>query len=153
MFVWSVPSIMAEMARQAPELEEFVLRLCKVGDVPGYIAEAFPGMPKISVDYAIMEKAPRVLVMEAGFDWDDVGGWVAVSKYLPACDGGNASNVPLLAQEATDNIVFSSERKLVALAGVRDLIVIETADALLVCHRSEAEKIKNLVPRLPEELK
>ena len=99
-----------------------------------------------------MENASHVLELEAGFDWDDVGSWVAVSKYLDAHGAGNASNCPLTLHEASHNIVFSGRRKHVALAGVQDLIVIDTDDALLVCHRSEAEKIKKLVPEVPAEL-
>ena len=99
-----------------------------------------------------MEKAARVLELEASFDWDDVGSWLAVSKYLQAHDGANAANCALTAQDASHNIVFSSGKKHIALAGVQDLIVIDTGDAILVCHRSEAENIKKLVPRVPEEL-
>lgn len=152
MFVWSVPSIMAELSRQAPDLARFAERMRTVADVPAFLADEFPTLPKISVDYAVMEKARKVLELEAGFDWDDVGGWVAVSKYLPASEGGNASNAPLLAQDAGGNIVFAGRGKQVALAGVHDLIVIDTPDALLVCHRDEAENIRKLVARLPEHL-
>jgi mannose-1-phosphate guanylyltransferase len=120
--------------------------------VNAYLAEAFPKLPKISVDYAIMEKAARVLELEAGFDWDDVGSWVAVAKYLPAHEGGNAANGPLTTQDAAHNIVFSSGKKHIALVGVQDLIVIDTGDALLVCHRSEAENIKKIVSAIPEAL-
>jgi len=152
MFIWSVPAIMAELTRQTPELAAFAGRMRTTADLPGLLREEFPRLPKISVDYAVMEKARRVLEMEAGFDWDDVGGWVAVAKYLPRHEAGNAANSPLITQEATGNIVFTTGAKQVALAGVHDLIVIDTPDALLVCHRSEAEGIKQLVPRLPEGL-
>lgn len=152
MFIWSVPAIMAELSRQAPELASFAEGMRTTPDLSAFLSAGFPTLPKISVDYAIMEKARRVLELEAGFDWDDVGGWVAVSKYLPSCEGGNSSNTPLSPQDSTGNIVFSSGRKHVALAGVHDLIVIDTPDALLVCHRNEAENIKKLVTRLPEQL-
>jgi mannose-1-phosphate guanylyltransferase len=152
MFVWSIPAITAELTKHAPELAAFVARMRAAGDLDALLAAEFPKLPKISVDYAIMEKAARVLVLEAGFDWDDVGSWVAVAKYLEADGGGNAANCPLTTSEASRNIVFSGGRKHVVLAGVQDLIVIDTGDALLVCHRREAENIKKLVPRVPEEL-
>ena len=152
MFIWSIPSIMAELTKQAPELAAFVARMRTADDLPALLAADFPALPKISVDYAIMEKAARVLELEASFDWDDVGSWLAVAKYLPAHEGGNAANGPLTTQDAANNIVFSGGKKHIALAGVQDLIVIDTGDALLVCHRSEAENIKKLVPRVPEEL-
>ncbi len=152
MFIWSVPAIMGELARQAPELAAFVEKMRDAGDLKAYLDASFPQLPKISVDYAIMEKAARVLELEASFDWDDVGSWIAVAKYLGQHEGDNASNGSLTTQDAARNIVFSSGKKHIALSGVQDLIVIDTGDALLVCHRNEAENIKNLVSRVPEEL-
>ena len=152
MFIWSVPAIMGELTKHAPELARFVVNMLSVSDLDAFLDAEFSRLPKISVDYAVMEKAARVLELEAGFDWDDVGSWVAVAKYLAPHEGGNAANGPLTTQDATGNIVFSSSKKYIALAGVKDLIVIDAGDALLVCHRSEAENIKKLVPRVPEEL-
>jgi mannose-1-phosphate guanylyltransferase len=114
--------------------------------------EPWGKLAPISIDYAIMEKAARVLELESGFDWDDVGSWVAVAKYLPVHEGDNAANCPLTTHDASHNIVFSGGKKHVALVGVQDLIVIDTGDALLVCHRSEAENIKKLIPHIPSEL-
>ena len=152
MFIWSIPAIMGELTKHAPELAAFVSRMRTATDLPAFLEKDFPSLPKISVDYAIMEKAARVLELEAGFDWDDVGSWVAVAKYLDSHEGANAANCALTTQDASHNIVFSSGGKHIALAGVQDLIVIDTGDALLVCHRSEAENIKKLVPRVPEAL-
>jgi mannose-1-phosphate guanylyltransferase len=152
MFIWSVPAIMGELTRQAPDLAAFVENMGFAGNLQAYLDKSFPQLQKISVDYAIMEKAGRVLELEASFDWDDVGSWLAVAKYLGRHEGDNAANGPLTTLDASRNIVFSSGKKHIALSGVRDLIVVDTGDALLVCHRSEAENIKNLVPRVPEAL-
>lgn len=152
MFMWSIPAIMSELAKHSPELAAFVSRMRTAPDLTALLEEDFPRLPKISIDYAIMEKAAHVLQLEARFDWDDVGSWVAAAKYLAQAGGGNASNCPLVTRDAAHNIVFSSGRKQVALAGVQDLIVIDSGDALLVCHRSEAEQIKKLVPLVPEAL-
>ncbi len=152
MFIWSIPAIMGELTKQAPELAAFVARMRTAADLPALLASDFPKLPKISIDYAVMEHAGRVFELEAGFDWDDVGSWVAVSKYLEPHDAGNVSDSPLTLHDASHNIVFTGGRKHVALAGVQDLIVIDTDDALLVCHRSEAENIKKLVPHVPEAL-
>lgn len=151
MFIWSIPAITAELAGQAPELSAFAAALCTAADPAALIESDFAKLPKISVDYAIMEKAARVLELEASFDWDDVGSWLAVAKYLETTDG-NAANCPVIAQDASQNIVFSSGKRHVALVGVQNLIVIDSGDALLVCHRNEAENIKKLVPRVPGEL-
>ncbi|MDQ6940527.1 MAG: mannose-1-phosphate guanyltransferase, partial [Verrucomicrobiota bacterium] len=116
------------------------------------LSERFGKLPKISFDYAIMEKADRVLVVEAAFDWDDVGGWQAVAAYFEKDEQANASNCDTTAVDSTNNIVFDQDGTKVALLGVHNLIVVRTGDALLVCHRHQAEKIKNLIGKLPEEL-
>jgi mannose-1-phosphate guanylyltransferase len=152
MFIWTVPAIMSAFTRHAPALSGFI-GLYHSADDPGrLLRESFPQLPKISFDYAIMEKAGRVLMVEAAFDWDDVGGWLAVAKYLQADSAGNAGNTPLQTVDSSGNIVFSDTPTMVGLLGVRDLIVVRTGDALLVCHRAEAEQIKRLVAGLPAEL-
>ena len=152
MFIWSIPAILAAFNRHAPPLGEFVGRLHAGEDLAKLLATAFPALPKISIDYAVMEKTKRVLVVEAAFDWDDVGSWTAVAKYLTADEAGNQTNCPVQVLEAGNNIVFSDQPRTIALLGVSDLIVVQTADALLVCSRHEAEKIKQIVARLPAEL-
>jgi mannose-1-phosphate guanylyltransferase len=99
-----------------------------------------------------MEKADRVLVVEAGFDWDDIGSWRAVANYFEKDKHGNAANRVLTAVDSSNNIVFDEDGTTIALLGVRDLIVVRTPDALLVCHRHEAERIKELIGKLPPEL-
>jgi mannose-1-phosphate guanylyltransferase len=152
MFIWSIPAIMGELTKHAPELAAFVSRMRTAENLPALLDEEFARLPKISVDYAILEKAAQVLELEASFDWDDLGSWVAVAKYLEQHEQQNAANCPLVSHDASRNIVYSAGGKQVALAGVEDLIVIDTGDALLVCHRNEAENIKKLVPLVPEVL-
>jgi mannose-1-phosphate guanylyltransferase len=152
MFIWSIPAILSTFNRHAPVLAEFIQRLHATGDFAATLLEHFPTLPKISIDYAIMEKASRVLMVEAVFDWDDVGSWTAVAKYLAEDAAGNHSNTALQTINAGGNIVFSKRKAFIGLLGVTDLIVVETEDALLICDKNEAEKIKQLVARVPEEL-
>jgi len=153
MFIWPLSAILAALERHAAPLANFVGALHAGGDFATIVAERFPELPKISIDYAIMEKAERVLVVEAGFDWDDVGSWTAIAKYLRHDADQNAANTEMLTtQDAAGNIVYTTRSGHVALMGVRDLIVVQTEDALLVAHRSEAEKIKQLVGKVPPEL-
>ena len=114
--------------------------------------DARGGIDQKEIMDALLEKADRVLNFEATFDWDDVGSWISVGKYLPQQEGGNVSNSPLSQVQAGNNIVFTDSGKRVALVGVDDLIVVDTGDALLVARRSEADKIKNIVSGLPENL-
>ena len=153
MFIWPLSAILAALEQHAAPLARFVEGLHAGGDFATFVAARFAELPKISIDYAIMEKADRVLVVEAEFDWDDVGSWTAVAKYLRHDEADNASNTErLTTQDAAGNIIYTTRQGQVALMGVRDLIVVQTDDALLVAHRSEAEKIKQLVGKVPLEL-
>src|SRR5216117_1004286 len=152
MFVWSVPTVLSEFNRQAPQLADFISQLRAPGNFDKILREHFSKLPRISFDYAIMEKADRVLVVEASFDWDDIGSWRAVANYFKNDDQGNAANCGITAVDSTNNIVFDENGTTIALLGVHNLIVVRTNDAILVCHRHQAEKIKNLIGKLPSEL-
>lgn len=152
MFIWNVAHVRAQLATHTPELADFIDRLTVAADIPAFIAAEFAKLTPISIDFALMEKADRVLNFEASFDWDDVGSWISVGKYLKKDDADNASNTALSAQDSARNIVFSANGKHVALVGVDDLIVVDTGDALLVAHRDQADKIKNVVAKLPDNL-
>src|SRR5438309_2100182 len=152
MFVWSVPTVLSEFNRRAPELADFISQVRSPKDLDKILHERFAKLPRISFDYAIMEKAEHVLVVEASFDWDDVGSWQAVARYFTKDEHGNAANGALTALDSSDNIIFNDGETTIALLGVHNLIVVRTGDAILICHRHQAEKIKNLVGTLPPEL-
>src|ERR1700726_1835235 len=152
MFVWSVPTVLSEFNRHAPELADFISQVRSPKDLDKILHERFAKLPRISFDYAIMEKAEHVLVVEASFDWDDVGTWQAVADYFKNDEHGNAANCAITAVDSSNNIVFDQDGTTIALLGVHNLIVVRTGDAVLVCHRHQAEKIKNLIGKLPPEL-
>src|SRR5438105_14050326 len=152
MFVWSVQTVLSEFNRHAPELADFISQVRGPKDLEKLLRDRFAKLPRISFDYAIMEKADRVLVVEASFDWDDVGSWQAIARYFKRDEHGNASNSALTALESSNNIIFNEGKITVALLGVHNLIVVRTGDAILICHRHQSEKIKNLVGKLPPEL-
>ena len=152
MFIWTIPAILSALRHHAPELGSFVTRIHSGEDFKRLLHEVFPTLPKISIDYAVMEKAGRVLMVESAFDWDDVGSWTAVAKYLADQGAGNVGNCEVSALDSSGSIIFSSQKRRVALLGVNDLIVVDTPDALLVCSRHEAERIKHLIAKVPQEL-
>ena len=152
MFIWTIPAILSALRRHAPELGSFVTRIHSGENFAKMLGEVFPTLPKISIDYAVMEKAGRVLMVESAFDWDDMGSWPAVAKYLADKGSGNVGNCEVNALDSANSIVFSAQKKRVALLGVSDLIIVDTPDALLVCSRHEAERIKHLVAQVPPEL-
>jgi mannose-1-phosphate guanylyltransferase len=147
MFFWRVAAFLAEAERQAPELAAFI-RDFPPGSPTAYLAQRFAALTKISVDYAIMEKAAAVETVVAEFDWDDVGTWTALATHLPADAQGNTVRGTVVTQDAANNIAVSNGR-IIALCGVKDLVVVETPDGVLVCHRDAVQDIKQLMPKLP----
>jgi len=152
MFVWSVAAFLAEAELHTPKLAKFI-REFPAGDPTAYLAARFLTlMPKVSVDYAILEKAAAVETLLAEFDWDDVGVWTALPTYLPRDGAGNAMRGTVVANGGSANNIALSNGRVIALVGVKDLIVVETPDAVLVCHRSAVDEIKKLMPQLPKDV-
>ena len=152
MFIWTIPSILGAFHRHTPELARFVELLHEERDLERSLREHFPSLPKISIDYAVMEKAARALVVDAAFDWDDVGSWTAAAKYWKQDDNRNIGNADLTTVDSTNNIVYTNQKTHIALMGVKNLIVVQTGDSILVADLHEAEKIKQLIGKIPAEL-
>ncbi|OCA03617.1 mannose-1-phosphate guanylyltransferase [Akkermansia glycaniphila] len=152
MFIWNIPHVRTELQQHTPELAGFIDRLAQTENISDFIRDEFPALTPISIDFALMEKAARVLNFEATFDWDDVGSWLSVAKYLQQHDNGNVSNTPVSARDARGNIAYSAQGKHIALLGVENLIVVDTGDSLLVARQSDADAIKHIVSQLPENL-
>jgi mannose-1-phosphate guanylyltransferase len=153
MFVWSIPDVLAELDAHAPALGSFARGLAASPSLPSDLSARFGALPKISIDFALMEKASRVLNIEAPFDWDDVGSWPSVANHLPADESGNRANHPVASIESGGNIVFNARPgTTIALLGVDDLIIVSTDDALLVARRDQAERIKAIVDQVGPEL-
>jgi mannose-1-phosphate guanylyltransferase len=153
MFVWALPTVIQQLEHHAPELAAFVADIRAAADIPATIASRFPQLTPISIDYALLEKAARVLNIEASFDWDDVGSWLSIAKYLDPSEGENRANQALTQLDSHHNIVFNAcSGTRIALLGVDDLIIVQTADALLIANRQQADSIKALTDLLPPEL-
>ncbi|MBC7981126.1 MAG: mannose-1-phosphate guanyltransferase, partial [Armatimonadetes bacterium] len=91
--------------------------------------------------------------IEATFDWDDIGSWISIAKYLGNADGGNCSNQPVSQIDSENNIVFNATKGThIALLGVDDLIIVQTEDAILIANRHQADAIKKLSDLLPQNL-
>jgi mannose-1-phosphate guanylyltransferase len=153
MFVWSLPTVIEQLAAHAPELSRFISELRGAHDLHATVTAQFPELTARSIDYALMENADRVLNIEATFDWDDVGSWISVAKYLDKYGDENRANEAITELDSENNIVFNARPgSRIALLGVDDLIIVQTEDALLVANRHQADAIKNLSPLLPKEL-
>lgn len=154
MFVWKVSTISDALAEFTPNLKKGLdaieARLGKGENLEPLLAELYPDLEKISVDFAIMEKAKNVVTLAATFDWDDVGSWPAIARHFPADAMGNVKNGAAKFVDSSNNIVVSEKDHLVAVLGAEDLIVVHTADATLICKKDHVGKIKALVHSLGE---
>lgn len=154
-FVWRTRTILDAIAEHLPELHAGLQRIvAKLGE-SGFQAEldrVYPGLTGVAVDVGIMEKVRGVRVLATPFRWSDVGSWKSLYDEVPHDEQGNASVFPkggtLLVEKATGILAYSSEPQILAVLGVKDLIVVRTADAVLVAHRDSAEDVKLFVDRL-----
>jgi mannose-1-phosphate guanylyltransferase/mannose-6-phosphate isomerase len=112
-----------------------------------FAREAFLAQPDISIDYAIMERASKVAVVPATFDWSDIGSWKAMSDLDEADGDGNRVRGQAILVES-ENCYIQSDTRMVAAVGVKDLVIVDTGDAVLVSHRERAQQVKLVVERL-----
>jgi len=152
MFVWRIPTILAEFEEHQPEMNRELQSVApKFGDESRAeaVSRSFSRLTRISVDFAIMEKARRVAVVEMPCRWLDVGSWTSLAEIFPPDPAGNTRAAPNVAMlDARHNILVSESEHLLAAVGVDDLIIVHSADATLVCRRQDAQRIKDLVGQL-----
>jgi len=152
-FVWRADTILQALCRYRPAVYERLQRIAAAADGPQFaeiLDRQFEAMEKISIDYAVMEKAENVVMIEADFLWDDVGGWRAMERLYPQDSNNNtiAAEKALLI-EATGNIVRCRDpRRLVAVLGAHDLVVVVTPDATLVADKRREEEIRKVLAEL-----
>ena len=151
-FVWKASTFLAEARRQQPALARFIEKFPKRGSYSSYLKREFPKLPKISVDYAIMERAKSVLALKASFPWDDVGSWTALPYHLPTDKKGNTFQGHITAVDSEGTLALAEGGRPIALLGTKNLVVIDTPDALLVCPKDRAQEVKKLMGLLPNEV-
>jgi mannose-1-phosphate guanylyltransferase len=163
MFVWRVDAFLSELARQQPQLASGVSRIAQAWDFPSreeVLGEVWPTLPRISVDYAVMEGAAtvgRVGTVPGDFGWNDVGDFHTLGEVLAADAAGNVvvgkealAKPGVLLRETEGLVVVPNSGRLIAALGVRDLIIVDTPDAVLICPRDRAQEVKHLVDELKE---
>lgn len=151
MFVWSVEALQRALARHCPPVADMADVMSGVAPAAfdGTLAEEYAKLERISVDYALMEKADNILVIRGAFKWDDVGAWSSLADHFPRDAAGNVAIGECVPLESGGNIVVS-EGRLTALIGVEDLVVVQAEDATLICHKDRAQDVKQLVRCLAE---
>lgn len=154
MFFWRADVYLDALRRHLPKTASLLESLPPFGRrrFAEKLGDVYPLCENISVDYAVMEKAAKVCgVVSDDIGWNDVGSWNAVYQLLPRDAAGNAVRGDVIVESSAGNYV-DSDGRLVALVGVRDLVVVDTADALLVADRHQSQKVGEMV-RLLEKKK
>lgn len=152
MFAWNLRTIRAEIARHLPELHKGLEELAAcptVEEIQAKLPELFPRLPKISIDFGVMERSDRVFVIPSDFSWDDLGSWTAVARLRTPDQDGNVVNGLVLTEDC-HNVIVESKGRLVATLGVSDLIVVETEHAVLVCAADRTQDIRQLAVKAQE---
>ena len=158
-FVWRADVFLDALREHMPDLADGLHGLPEPSSAAGFsdaLASLYGSLASVPVDKGVMEKhSSGVRVLEANFQWSDVGSWSALQELLARDENGNTALLPapggLLSHESGGTLAWASHGKLVALLGVEDLLVVDTEDALLVAHRDRAEEVKDLVERLRTE--
>ncbi|MFM7206429.1 MAG: mannose-1-phosphate guanylyltransferase [Planctomycetaceae bacterium] len=150
-FVWKADTIIAALDTRQPETMAHLRRIAAAWDGPDrerVFAEEFAAIKGISIDYAVLEHATDVAVIEAPFGWDDLGGWSAAARQRGADAAGNTAIGRHLGIDTSGTIVHTDDRHLVVTLGLKDILVVHTPDATLVADRAHEEGVRRVVAEL-----
>lgn len=155
MFIWTASTFKNALREFRPQLLEMAERMeSKFGkeDFNDALLEEYTKLDKISIDYAVMEKASNIIAARGSFGWDDVGTWVSAATHFANDSNGNATHGKTeILQSQGNTIVNDVDGHLVAVMGAENLVVVHTADATLVCTRDCAQNLKELVKQISEK--
>ncbi len=151
-FCFTARTLFAALAEHAPAVLDaaqgaWQARNAKDPAAIEFDAASFARLPDISLDYAVMERASNTAVVHAEFDWSDVGSWQALSDLMPTDVDGNSGHGEHVSIDTHRTYVHAGDR-IVATVGVDDLVIVETADAVLVAHRDHLQRVKEVVGEL-----
>ena len=148
-FMFRRDTVLKALARHLPELSQGLEPLLHQ-DHPEALAEIYPGLPNISLDHGILERADNVVVVPVDVGWSDLGTWGAFLELFPPDDSGNVVQGRILDRASRDCLLYAQDR-LVGTIGLSNLIVVDTPDATLICHRERVQEVKDLVAALDRQ--
>ena len=152
MFLWQAKTFAQKLEQHAPSMYSYWLNILEALEKKDSrsLSDIFAEIPSISIDYALMEKASGVRMCEGNFGWSDVGSWSALSEIWERDDQANTHRGQHLSFNAHNCFVYNPD-KFTALIDVQDIIVVNTDDSLLVCHKDSDQKVKELVDTLKKK--
>ena len=150
-FVWRARAILDGLEQHEPEIRQALDRIAGAAASPEFdevLRREFEAMKGISIDYAVMERASEVLMVEAPFEWDDVGSWQSLARLRGTDESGNTVAAKHLGIETTGSIIRGAEDHLIVTVGLSDCIVVHTPDATLVANKHDEEAVRKVVEEL-----
>ena len=156
MFVFSFATMAESLIKHQKALAEKCEQWMKVAGTPAKLKKAlkkdYPDLKSLSFDYGVMEHAQNVLVADGDFDWDDLGNWTSLENHIKADAEGNCVDADFVHVDAARNIIFDTrkkkDRRPIAVAGLRDCIVVATDDTLMIAHKHAAQKVRELYQKI-----
>ncbi len=153
MFIWKISTIMENMKKLMPEVYSGAVKIGEAFGTPEFnevLEREFTAMPAESVDYGIMEKADNIYTIPGSFGWDDVGSWLAVERINDTDENNNYTEGDVCFADMKNTTVCGGKR-LVAVVGAEDLIIVDTDDAVLVCSKNSTQDVKKIIAALREK--
>lgn len=151
-FIWQNDTILEAFQTYQPEMYDLFAQgesVYGTADEAKFVSENYGKSENISIDYAIMEQTKNVFVMQATFDWNDLGTWGSLYDKLPKDDNDNAViNAQIFTENGTNNIIRTDEKKLVVIDGLNDYIVVDKEDVLLIFPKRKEQDIKKIVGKI-----
>ncbi len=150
-FVWKAATILNELRKNRPTLSAAIDRIAAAWPTPKrdeVFRHEYETLEKISIDFAVMEKAPEVMVIQAPYQWDDVGSWLALERRNPQDADGNTILATHCGINTTHSVIVGDAGKLITTIGVSNLLIIQDGDAILVADRREEATVKDIVAKL-----
>ncbi|MFO0970338.1 MAG: sugar phosphate nucleotidyltransferase [Gemmataceae bacterium] len=147
-FCWKIGAVLGQLESQQPELAAAARRIAAAWDGPErleVLSREYEKLPRVSIDYAVMERAPEVIAVEAPYQWDDVGSWLALERLHPQDANGNTVLANHVGLHTRGCVIVGASDRLIATLGVDNLLIIQDGDAILVADRREEGTIKQLV--------
>ena len=150
-FVWKAATILNELRKNRPTLSAAIDRIAAAWPTPKrdeVFRHEYETLEKISIDFAVLERAPEVIVMRAPYRWDDVGSWLALERRNPQDADGNTILATHCGINTTHSVIVGDAGKLITTIGVSNLLIIQDGDAILVADRREEATVKDIVAKL-----
>lgn len=146
-FLFRGSTMLAHLARFEPEIGS---GLAEIERHPERLDEIYPRLPAISIDYGVMERLDELATLPLDCGWSDLGSWAALAELLPVDAAGNARRGDVVTLDSADNVLVADEGT-IAVLGIEGLVVVRTADSVLVVPQERSQQVRNIVARLEEE--